>query len=112
MRLLQICLIILLVACKNNDQIPEDIIEPEKMALILRDVHLLEAKVSQLFLKKDSAEKVYYFLEKEIFAKHQIDSAGYANSLDFYADNPALYHDIYEIVVDSLMLREKNKNID
>ena len=82
------------------------------MTSVLVDVHLLEAKVLQLNLSTDSTTKVYSILEKQLFEKHNTDSLQYAESMKFYAREPELFHDIYEIVVDTLMIRERSKKID
>jgi hypothetical protein len=32
--------------------------------------------------------------------------------MEFYAEHPEMFHEIYEIVVDTLMIRERSKKID
>jgi hypothetical protein len=112
MRILQLLGFIILAACANSDKKPENVIEQQKMADILTEIHLLEAKVGQLYLAKDSTERLYRKLERELFAKYEVDSLTYIESLDYYSANPAEFLEVYEGVVDSLMVREKQKRIE
>jgi hypothetical protein len=109
MRIHLISLVILAFACVKKSEIPENIISKQDMSTLMVDIHLLESKVSNLNLPTDSAMQVYRKFEKEIFEKHDTDSLQYAESVRFYSMNPELYHDIYEIVVDTLIVREKSK---
>lgn len=104
--------IILLTACVGAPEIPEGTIPEQQMTELLVDFHLLEAKIEQLGVKPDSAKKVYSHFADQLYKKYDVDSAQYQKSLLFYLDNPEIMHDIYEVVVDSLMLRDRAKRID
>jgi hypothetical protein len=96
----------------REETIPQDILTPEAMNELLLEFHLLEAKIEQLNLDLDSSRQVYAHFEPQVLAKYGVDSATYKESLEFYLNHPALFHDVYEVVVDSLMVREKYRNID
>lgn len=100
------------MACSTEPEVPENIIQKDKMSAVLVDIHLLEAKVGNLNLPPDSSKQVFEVLQTEIYEKHGIDSLSYAESIAYYAQYPKVFHDIYEIVVDTLMVRERSKNID
>ncbi len=112
MRLHFFLIIIMLTACRKEVTIPKDVLSQEKMAEILVEFHLLEAKIDLLNISMDSATEVYRHFEPQVYSRYEVDSVQYRESLAFYMDNPALMHSIYETVVDSLMLREKNNRID
>ena len=82
------------------------------MTELLVDFHLLEAKIEQLGVKPDSAKKVYSHFATLLYEKYEVDSAQYQESLLFYLDHPEMMHDIYEVVVDSLNLRDRSKRVD
>ena len=104
--------IIMLTACQNENHIPEHILPQETMQAILMEFHLLEAKIDNLHVPRDSAKQMYEHFEPQVYDKYGVDPALYEESLSFYMGHPALLHDIYEGVVDSLMVREKNHRID
>lgn len=101
-------LTVFFAACSEDSPDEGKILPPEKMVVLAKDIHLLEAKISRLKLKGDSSGKVYRHFEKKIFDKHQTDSATYYRSYKSYADRPLEFYKIYERVVDSLMAY-KNK---
>ena len=80
--------------------IPANIIQKEKMACILTDIHLEEAKVKLRSLS-DSAKKDSLNFKK-IFAKDTITKQQYEESLNFYIDHPELLNNIYQEVVNEL----------
>ncbi len=111
-RCLFLFIIILAAGCRSESEIPENIIPKDKMMEILTEFHLLESKIENLYIPNDSARMVYNHFEPQVFEKYGVDSANYMESLSFYLDHPELLHDIYEGVVDSLMVREKSHRID
>ena len=75
------------------------------------DIHLVEAAVSIKNLPRDSSVLVYSLYEKDVFKKHNISDSTYKKSFDFYTSRPALMDKLYEMVVDSLSLREEQKRL-
>ena len=78
----------------------------EQMVDFLIDVHLAEAGVQDLRLKKDSAAVVFAAQEKLLFKKHGITDSLYITSYNFYIEHPADLEEIYAAVIDSLSLRQ------
>lgn len=102
-------LAILMVACINKKEIPEDIIPKEKMVDILTDIHVMESKIEATrYLARDSMQAAYFQEQKRILNKYQIDSSKYYQSYDFYFKH--MYHmkDIYiEVAAKTKALKEK-----
>ena len=96
----------LLFISSCTEKIPEDVLTKEEMTTILIDMHLAEAKVSSLGLRKDSSDLLYEVMEKRILEKQEISEATYLRSYNYYLDNIKLMEDVYGRVVDSLSLRE------
>jgi hypothetical protein len=112
MRTSYFLLFILLTACASEPEPPKNLIPEEKMALIMADIHLLESKVKGIRISSDSAEAVFNHLEQKIFEKHNVERSAYVTSIKFYTDHPDRLHDIYQVVVDSLMVRQKQKRFN
>lgn len=98
----------LTMACQPPaDDQPDNLIPEEKMAQVLTDIHLTEARVNKLGMPNtDSSALVYKRLEAQVFTKHGIDTAAYRESYGYYAANPDRLARIYKNVVSRL---EKKK---
>ncbi|MFD1142655.1 DUF4296 domain-containing protein [Larkinella insperata] len=102
-------LITLLTACQNQPvEAPKNLIPEDKMARILTEIHLAEARVTKLNrLSQDSNTLIYKRLEKQIFQKFQVDTAAYSRSYSYYASNPEQFATIYKQVTEELEQRKK-----
>lgn len=107
MKYIFLTVLVILGACAAKEQ-PEDLIEKEKMVKLLMEIHLLEAKMTQVPVEpSDSAVVVYNHFEKLLFEEFDITKDQYETSFNYYVDNTAEFEKIYNAVVDSLMQREK-----
>lgn len=105
--------IVLFVGCSNLPTPPNGTIEVDKMAQILADIHLTEAKLSKLsFQNYDSSKVAYRELERRLFKKHSVDSLTYRKSFDFYTTQPEYMVKIYEKVDKVLEEKKKKKQLD
>jgi len=86
---------------------PEYVYSVQKMASFLKDVHLIEAQLGDLSLGRDSLEKVYGILEKELMEKNNIDDSLYTLSLEYYVTHPQEMEKVYTIIADSLGLEQR-----
>jgi hypothetical protein len=98
-----------LLACQNSPvKAPDNLVPEEKMAQILTEIHLAEARVTKLNrISQDSNTLIYKHLEKQIFRKFEVDTAAYAKSYTYYASNPAQLAEIYKLVTEELERRKK-----
>ena len=100
--------ILALSACGGGGNRPKNLIPPQTMVLILRDVHRGEQHVSQLGLRaQDSSLVVFQTLEQRIYQKYGFDSAAYRVSYMHYAAQPEQFKRIYQAVIDSLQAEEE-----
>jgi hypothetical protein len=103
-------LVIFFVSCRQpKEEIPADVLPIEKMVPVMIDIHLVEAAVSSKNLPRDSSIIVYDLYEKDVFKKYSIQDSIYRKSFNYYTSHPALMDKLYEMVVDSLSLREEQK---
>ena len=92
---------------------PDNLITPDKMADILADIHLAEARVGKLNISNsDSASIVFKRLQGKAFAKAQVDTSAYTKSYVYYSSRPAEMAKIYEQVIEKLKSGQKKKEDD
>ena len=102
-------LIMLMTACRNPTvEAPKNLIPEDKMAQILTEIHLAEARVTKLNrISQDTNRLIYKHLEKQIFQKFKVDTAVYSTSYTYYASNPEQFAAIYKQVTKKLQQRKK-----
>ncbi|GAB3740916.1 DUF4296 domain-containing protein [Spirosoma lituiforme] len=82
---------------------PDNLLSEAKMADILTEVHLAEARISRVNLRSvDSSQIAYKHLEDKIFKKFGVDTATYRKSYIFYSSHPANMEVIYKQVTEKL----------
>lgn len=97
--------VLLVFACGEKEEIPEDILSESEMVDLLIDIRVAEGKVGTLTLGKDSSLVIFKELERQIFQEHKIDSGIYVKSHNYYLLHPKKYMQITDIVIDSLKYR-------
>lgn len=99
-------------SCSSDEKPPQDILGQEKMASILTDIHIAEARVGRLQLRSsDSSLMVYNELKEDIWKKQKVDTLVYKKSYDYYMTHPNQMSQIYEKVKKQIEEKEKTKNI-
>jgi len=92
-------LFVLLAACSNRSGIPGNIIPPDSMQRILKDV-IMTSEYSSLHLSKDSLNKdkvkANQDLLEAVFQIHHISRASFMESLHFYESRPDLNKKIFD----------------
>ena len=103
---------LLVMACTNQtDKQPDGLIDEDRMADILTEVHIAEARVSRLSLTSiDSSQIAYKHLESQIFRKFGVDTAAYRKSYIFYSSHPEDMATIYKRVTENLQKKISQKN--
>lgn len=104
-----ICL--LFTSCEHESSKPQNLIEKDKMADVLADMLVLEAKVSRVSINNiDSTRTIYKYLENQIYKKYSIDSATYRSSYQYYIERPQVLKEIYDNSIKNIeKLRDKSK---
>lgn len=97
---------IILSSC-GSDSRPDGILPEDEMVPILMEVYLSEGRLSNLNLKRDSALQVYLTVEGKIFEKYNTTDSIYRASMIYYYDHPKDMEKIYEVLLDSLNIREQ-----
>ncbi|MEY2793236.1 MAG: hypothetical protein RJA76_1228 [Bacteroidota bacterium] len=95
-----------LSACSSPTE--KAILSKEKLALILTDIHLAEAKINEKHIgSSDSALVLFQEIQKGIFKKHQVDSSLVNRSFEAYVKEPDEFLEMYQLVSDELTKKVK-----
>jgi hypothetical protein len=98
--------IVLASACSREKvHIPRDVIPADTMAMLIADLHITEAMLSQKYPRRDSLEifKPAYF--SALFEKYHTTEPKFRESYNFYREHPKLLESIYEEAITDLNLR-------
>lgn len=79
----------------------------EQIAVFLKDLYMLETKMDELRLTKDSTKIVFAYYENKLYEKHNMTDSLYRESFKYFMDDIKGLTKIYEIMADSLSLEER-----
>jgi hypothetical protein len=105
-----ISLMLALYSCKSKNDLPGDVMPPEKMQRVLWDVLRTDAYAFN-YIKNDSTKKTeaeVAKIETQVFSVHKISKEQFFKSYDFYKTHP----DLMQVMLDSLVnkyTREKQE---
>lgn len=103
MRYILTFLVVITFGCKDQEDIPADILPPKKMELVLWDVLRADEITNLKVIKDSNINKVdtSLALYDRAFQVHKISVEQFKTSLDYYQAHPALLQSI----IDSLQFR-------
>lgn len=107
--LILILLSVLFVGCsKSKDDIEKQgVLNEQELSALLIDIYLAEAVADNLPLLKDSAIKFFVPFEQKLLKQKNIPDSVLAKTYTYYLAHPKEFEAVYEIVIDSLTLREQ-----
>jgi hypothetical protein len=100
------CCATLLFSCEK-EELPGEILTPEQMVASLTELYVMEAKVSNIPVNRDSILQIADYLETRTFDKLGIPDSVFKKSYSYYLDRPKEMENIYTVLIDSLNLREQ-----
>lgn len=99
-------MVLLFFSCKKKTEIPADIIPHNKMAAVLKDVHLNEALIANKRFKRDTLPEIVSTFYCDIFEEHEITEEDFQRSLDYYTIHLDEMKKVYQMVVAELNKEE------
>lgn len=90
---------------------PENLIPRDSFQLVLLDMMLLEGFVKTKHSNVHDFHQIMLKSALPIFDKYGLDSAQYANSMDYYSHHQEILKEMYQAVQDSITLWSVNKLI-
>jgi hypothetical protein len=107
----KVFLILLICLCtfcsRKKAENPKDLYSTEQVAVFLKDLYMLETKIKELKISKDSAKVVFAYYENKLYEKHNMTDSLYRESFKYYMVDIQGLTKIYEIIADSLSLEER-----
>ncbi|MBL0330708.1 MAG: DUF4296 domain-containing protein [Bacteroidetes bacterium] len=97
--------IVFLSACTSIEDrvdIPDTVLSQQKMSEVLVDVHLLEASLNVNAYSKGQVIMNNIQPDSDILKKNAITKEQYDSSFNFYAQNPILLAEVYQLVLNNL----------
>jgi len=96
-----------MAACGTSDK-PSNLLPEDKMVDILEDIHLTESKVNNLAMgSSDSSLAIFKKLASDILKKHQVDTAAFRKSYQYYVAQPEEFKAIYNKIIEHLEVKKK-----
>ena len=105
-----LCLIVGILAfgsCSDKYQVPEGVLEKEKMVNVLSDLYLAEQKINSIGVKRDSLRQIFEVAKIKIFAEAGTTDSVFKRSMNYYLEHPKSMEDLYTSLIDSLSLQEQ-----
>jgi hypothetical protein len=95
------------LACSTPERKPDGLLSPEEMRVILRDIYIVEDKITRMQVGVDSSAQMMYVFKEMVLEKHKVSDSIFTASYDYYVDHPKELELIYSSLVDSLQLEEE-----
>lgn len=90
-------------SCNKKDEIPADVMKPDKMQAVMWDVLRANAFVNE-YIRRDSSKNIaneQAKLQLQIFGIHKISKTDFEKSYTYYQDHPARM----TVMLDTLIAR-------
>jgi hypothetical protein len=92
--------------CRKEEK-PASVLNREQLAGLMVQLYLAEAKLNGYSISKDSAAKLFIPFEEKLLKQYGLTSAQLHQTYQYYFDHPEELEKVYEVVIDSLSLRER-----
>lgn len=98
-------IILLLTSCREENPfpvIPQEVIPMDTMALIVRDIHLVEAGINTNVFQRERFSFNRYRWRSMILETYGSDSTRLDKSFTWYQDHPLAFDSVYNLAIESL----------
>lgn len=88
------------ISCSESQEIPKDVLPPQKMGEIMADITIAEAWVENYFPNKANGPRDSAIGREvdKVLAIHHVDQASFRRSYQFYKDHPVQLKDMLDTV--------------
>lgn len=84
-----------------NPSYNEKKIPPEKMVLILKDMHIIQSYLYEQKLPNEERIKKSKQLYHSILAKYKVSKEDFHNSMNYYSQNVQEFDSVYKLIIES-----------
>ncbi len=95
-----------LYSCKSDKQ-PEGVLSQAAFSNLLVEFYVTEARLNTTPIVRDSAMKLFLPFERSFLEKNKISDEVLKKTYRYYLDHPAEFEKVYDVVIDTLSLREQ-----
>jgi Domain of unknown function (DUF4296) len=110
MRNFLLALLVFVSSCRDNNELPEGVLKPEKMKLVLMDVIKAEAYTAEI-LKTDTTKnglEENSRLQQQVFSIHKVSKEEFYRSFMYYKEHAG----VFKVMLDSMVTQGyRNKSI-
>lgn len=110
MRFVALLLLFLSACTSEMPKVPGDVIPPDKMVLVLADIHLADAIAETKAQQGANEQQVSEQLYVSIFKNYDISRQMFDRSLRFYEQSPEWINKMYEDVQTAISKRQNELN--
>lgn len=106
---------IILVSCGKNearDKRPKVLVGQQTLVKVLADVHLIEAAMNMRRNNGQAFENLKNALFDSVFVQYRLTPQLLEENLLYYNQQPQIMEKIYQDVIDSLVVMQKNLKLD
>jgi hypothetical protein len=106
-------LLLVIASCSDNKplpSIPGDVLNPDSMSIILRDLHLMDSGVNGHFFQSNNITSDKSKLRNLVFEKHRVKAEYFFKSMDYYTANPERLDTVYQKVIVELSKMQTGPN--
>lgn len=93
--------------CSRTPKVPKDVIPVPAMVMVLTELHIADARLGDIRLRADSLQNLSKRYKSDILDRFGYTPEDFDKSMAFYLDNPVIFDDVYEAVIDTLNLRQQ-----
>jgi hypothetical protein len=108
------CFLLVLIcgfgACTQKRK-PQGVLDEKQLADLMVEMYTGEARMSNLSLLNDSAIKLFQPFEEALLQKKGISDSIVKITFRYYVEHPVELERVYDVVIDSLSLREKKAGL-
>jgi hypothetical protein len=97
-------------AC-NSDKRPPGVLSKAELVEFLVNMHVGEARIASVSVVADSAKKLFRPYEAGLLEKQGITDSTLKMTYHYYLDHPTELEAVYDIVIDTLSLREQKEGL-
>lgn len=100
-------LVLILGSCTGKEhKVPEGILSPEKMSMVLADTYITEALISNMQIPYDSLKKSRKIYYHALYRKHGISREVFDSSYHYYEQHLEILEKIQDDAITELTKRE------
>lgn len=100
--------VMILTGCKKDER-PANVLSKEQLASIMMEMYMAESRLNGLSMPKDSAAKLFMPFEDSVLMRAGVSDSVMRKTYQYYFDHPDELDKVYDIMIDSLNLREQKE---